>query len=408
LRGSNVGERLHLNTSPPHLPPYRRSRVALRMTASAAIGRFELQRCARCGAVQYPPRESCHRCLSVDLVWTIQSGEGRLISETTLFHSNQEYFRERLPWRLGLIKLGAGPVVVAHLHRSAALAPCDVKVTVWLDRAGQAALIATGPEEGATLQDDPRFFEMSSDPRDRRILITDGTSAVGQSLVGELIAAGAKHIWVGQPPGKSFRPIGIDDDRRLSIVPIDVRSIESTQLAAREFGHLIDVLINSSVYEHAENDISSPAEADPLAQLQSAGQKEMEINYFGLLRLSDAFAGLLRAQAGAPLPAWLNLFSICALVNWPRRSTFSASLAAAHSFSQGLRARLRPAGVRVINVFPGPMPPKVLARSVVLALREGAEDVYPGDIAQDCLAKWLESPKALEREMADQPDVWQG
>jgi NAD(P)-dependent dehydrogenase (short-subunit alcohol dehydrogenase family)/uncharacterized OB-fold protein len=397
-----------MTPSPPHLPSSRRSRAALRMTASAAIGRFELQRCARCGAVQYPPRESCHRCLSIDLVWTIQSGEGRLISETTLFHSNQEYFRERLPWRLGLIKLGAGPIVVAHLHRSAPLAPADVKFTVRLDRVGQAALIATGPEEGTTLQDDPRFFEMSCDPHGRRILITDGTSAVGQSLVGELIAAGAKHIWVGEPPGKSFCPTGIDDDQRLSIVPIDVRSIESTRHAAKEFGHLIDVLINSSVYEHAENGISSPAEGEPLAQVESAGREEMELNYFGLLRLSDAFGGLMRAQAGAPLPAWLNLFSICALVNWPRRSTFSASLAAAHSFSQALRARMRPAGVRVINVFPGPMPPKVLARSVILALREGAEDVYPGDIAQDCLAKWLDSPKALEREVADRQDAQQG
>jgi hypothetical protein len=68
---------------------------------------------------------------------------------------------------------------------------------------------------------------------------------------------------------------------------------------------------------------------------------------------------------------------------------------------------MRPAGVRVINLFPGPMPPKALARFVTLALREGAEDVYPGDIAQEFLAKWLDSPKALEREMASRPDTRQ-
>ena len=34
------------------------------------------------------------------------------------------------------------------------------------------------------------------------------------------------------------------------------------------------------------------------------------------------------------------------------------------------------------------------------ALRSGAEDVFPGDIAQDWLARWRDNPKALERELA--------
>ncbi len=53
-----------LRTRLPTLPPGQRGRVALGMTAAAAEGRFELQQCDDCGAVQYPPREACHRCLS--------------------------------------------------------------------------------------------------------------------------------------------------------------------------------------------------------------------------------------------------------------------------------------------------------------------------------------------------------
>jgi hypothetical protein len=72
-----------------------------------------------------------------------------------------------------------------------------------------------------------------------------------------------------------------------------------------------------------------------------------------------------------------------------------------------------PAGIRVINLFPGPiddewnqliLPPKLapsaLAAALVKALREGVEDVYPGDIAQDWLARWRDNPKVLERELA--------
>lgn len=62
---------------------------------------------------------------------------------------------------------------------------------------------------------------------------------------------------------------------------------------------------------------------------------------------------------------------------------------------------MRPAGVRVINVFSGPIddewnrtlpPPKLtpdaLANALVDALRNGVEDVYPGDVAQEWLKIW--------------------
>jgi short-subunit dehydrogenase len=107
------------------------------------------------------------------------------------------------------------------------------------------------------------------------------------------------------------------------------------------------------------------------------------------------------------------VLSVFALSNFPAHGTFSASKAAAHSLSQCLRAEMRTAGVRVINVFPGPIddewnqtlpPPKVapatLARAVVVALRDGVEDVYPGDVAQEWRERWRESPKVLERELA--------
>ncbi|MBS0318735.1 MAG: short-chain dehydrogenase, partial [Proteobacteria bacterium] len=38
--------------------------------------------------------------------------------------------------------------------------------------------------------------------------------------------------------------------------------------------------------------------------------------------------------------------------------------------------------------------------AIVKALQGGVEDVYPGDIAQDWLARWRDNPKVLERELA--------
>jgi len=77
------------------------------------------------------------------------------------------------------------------------------------------------------------------------------------------------------------------------------------------------------------------------------------------------------------------------------------------------RFEMQPAGVRVVNVFPGPiddewnqtlpapkLKPDALARSITKALQEGVEDIYPGDVAQEWLARWRDNPKILERELA--------
>jgi uncharacterized OB-fold protein len=163
-RGRNSGARSALSETLPALPPSTRSRVALGLTASAALGRFELQRCKRCSTVQYPPREACYRCLSVDLEWVVQPGAGQLIAETTLYHSNHPYFQQRLPWRLGLVRLDVGPTVVAHVHRAVPAAPALVAVAARLDQSGQAVLVARPPGEDSLMNDDPHIRELCGGP----------------------------------------------------------------------------------------------------------------------------------------------------------------------------------------------------------------------------------------------------
>jgi uncharacterized OB-fold protein len=130
------------------LPPSVRSAAAQGLTAAAAKGRFELQVCRNCGAVQYPPREACHRCLGSILEWTLQDGAGELISETLLFHSHHAFFRPYLPIRLGLVRLDCGPTAVVYVDGAIPGVPAPtspstrVKVAALLDKSGNAALVA--------------------------------------------------------------------------------------------------------------------------------------------------------------------------------------------------------------------------------------------------------------------------
>ena len=399
-----------LRTRQMNLPPWARGRTALGMTAAAAEGRFELQVCQRCQAVQYPPREACHRCLSSLLKWTTQAGTGELLSETVLHHSNDSFYRERLPWRLGLVRLDAGPTVIVHLHGDVGAPPAKVRVGVRLDRAGAAVLIGFPPEESEHMADDKMLREMTSDPKFRKILVTDGKTEVGQAIVKALVKAGAEIVWVGHAePWKRLG--GIDDITALpqvALVPLDLTNGRSVTELAGEIGGKVDIVINNAEVHRAFG-IASRRGTD-------AARAEMDINYFGLLRLAQEFGPALRARSAdgeAHAAAWVNLLSIYALSNFPAHGTFSASKAAACSLAQCLRAEMRASGIRVTNVFPGPIddewnqnlpPPKLapaaLASAIVKALKDGIEDVYPGDVAQEWLERWRDDPKVLERELA--------
>ncbi len=402
-----------LRTRLPTLPPAARSRVALGLTAAAARGRFELQVCRDCGTVQYPPREACRACLSPRLDWRVQDGNGELVAETTLRHSHELFFRERMPWRLGLIKLDSGPLVVAHLHGDCGSPPARVRVRAHLDRAGQAALVALPDKDTPHMADDRELRELTCDPKFRKVLVTDAKTPLGQTLVEALVAAGVDLVWAGEaepwkkPPGFER----IEALPQVAIVPLDLTDSRAVKELAGEIGGRVDILINNA--DHHRN--FGIAARDGV----ETARAEMDINYFGLLRLAQEFAPAMRAR-GADGPssavAWVNVLSVFALSNFPPHGTYSASKAAALSLSQCLRAELAPAGVRVINVFPGPIddewnqtlpPPKIaparLAADIVTALRGGAEDVFPGDVAQDWLERWRDNPKALERELAAMP-----
>jgi uncharacterized OB-fold protein len=94
---------------------------------------MRLQRCAACGAAQYPPREVCGVCLSDEVRWEgADSLPGRVLACTRLHHSNEAGFRARLPLVVGLVKFDAGPVAVCFIA-GAAVGGDRVRVRVGAD-----------------------------------------------------------------------------------------------------------------------------------------------------------------------------------------------------------------------------------------------------------------------------------
>src|SRR6056297_3499115 len=65
-------------------------------------GRLVGTKCKQCGLYFFPPRAHCYKCLSSNLEWFEVTGEGRLVTYSTLQYAPAG-FQEDLPYTIGLL-----------------------------------------------------------------------------------------------------------------------------------------------------------------------------------------------------------------------------------------------------------------------------------------------------------------
>jgi NAD(P)-dependent dehydrogenase (short-subunit alcohol dehydrogenase family)/uncharacterized OB-fold protein len=397
------------NPLEPLIMPAARSRATLGLTRAAAEGRFALQVCGACGAVAYPPRDACANCLSDDLPFRDLDTDGVLLAETTLRAPTDAYFRERAPWRIGIVRLGAGPSIVVHLHGDCVEGEA-VRLALKLDRNGAPAMIALPATDTPNMADDKAFRDLTATPKHRRALVTDGRGPIGLAMTQALLRAGAAKVFVGvSEPWKPFaEEAALRALPNVELAPLDLTDGKSVRDCAADLGGKTDILVNTASYVRP---------GGLMTQGIVTAQADIDQSYLGLMRLAQAFGPAMRgrgADGDNSAVAWVNPLFVYALVNYPPYGAYCAAQAACLSLAQCLRAELRPGGVRVINAFFGPLetdwfqplpPPKVtpnaLAAAIVGALEEGLEDVFVGDVAQDVRARLRANPKAVERELAE-------
>ncbi len=81
-------------------------------------------------------------------------------------------------------------------------------------------------------------------------------------------------------------------------------------------------------------------------------KRYIEVNVLGTTDMIRKFAPVLEANGGG---AMVVVSSVASFVNFPCFGGYSASKAALHSITQGVRAELSPRGVLVTVVYPGPI-----------------------------------------------------
>jgi short-subunit dehydrogenase/uncharacterized OB-fold protein len=385
------------------LPPGARSTAAHHLTAAAAKGAFALPCCTACGRFCWPMPEACPACLAPMTLASAPRG-GRVMSATTAEVPAHPYFRDRAPWRVGLVAMDCGPQALVHLH-PAAIPGTTVDLTLMLDRSGQAVLHA-GPK-GGDMASDPQWQEMVADPRDRRILITDARHFAALALAQALSRAGAASIHLGLPdPWKPFAArAAFEEVPGVQLVPLDVTSDRSVADLAAGLAGRIEILVNSADLVRPGGLLGATAAGDARAMGDTLAQ--------GLLRLARGFAPAM-AMRGADgtkgAVAWVNIGSVFGLVPSPGWAGYAAAHAAALALSTALRAELATGGIRLMTVLTGPtedlgfqreglprVTARALAEAVLAGLMRGLEEVVVGDVARDLVARLADNPKGLER-----------
>ena len=206
------------------------------------------------------------------------------------------------------------------------------------------------------------------------VLVTGANRGLGRVLTRALSESGAAKVYgAARDAGSIVEP---------GVVPIEL-DVTDPASVARAVEHCGDVsiLVNNA-------GISSSTGATGSVE---AARLDMEVNYFGTMSMSSAFAPVLARNGGGALVDVLSVLSWYAL---PAASAYCASKAAAWSLTNSLRVELLAQRTLVVGVHVGFMDtdmaagvdapklaPELVAEQIVRALDEGRSEVLADELS---------------------------
>ena len=229
-------------------------------------------------------------------------------------------------------------------------------------------------------------------------LVTGANRGIGLAFVAELAARGARKIYAGVRS-----PADITDEFKglpVEVVPLDVTDLTTVQAAAAACPDVNLLVNNAGLFTNNRLVLA----ADP-----DAARREMEVNYFGVLNMTRAFAPVLGANGGGYIA---NVLSVAGAFPAPFMGGYSPAKAAALFLSSITRSELADQGTEVIALIVGSVDtrmaahvqgrkedPRDIARAGLDSLDRGEHVADTDFMAVDARARYARDPIRYERGM---------
>jgi len=227
-------------------------------------------------------------------------------------------------------------------------------------------------------------------------MVTGANRGLGARLVRRLLEAGAGTVYAtSRTPGSVAADVAADP--RVRTLTLDITDQASVDAAVTLAPDLTVLVNNAGVLAFGsalDGDIDS-------------FERDLQTNYLGTLRVTRAFAPILKRNRPA---AVVNVLTLIALAPVLPMAGYSASKAAAHSITQALRVEMGEQGVHVLGAYPGGIDtdmlagvdaqkaaPELVAERIVAALSAGETMVFPDDASAGAGSVYLQDPVRLEQ-----------
>ena len=209
--------------------------------------------------------------------------------------------------------------------------------------------------------------------QDSTVLVTGANRGIGKEFANAALERGAAKVYA------AVRDVATVADPRVVPAQLDVTHPGRVSEVARELDDVQLVVNNAGVLNVNI----------PLSASLDVARLELETNYLSLVSMTQAFAPVLKRNGGG---ACINVLSVFSYVATPVITTYSASKAAAWSFTNAARIELGRRGTQVVGVHPGPVdtemtaafdldkiPPATVATTALDALEAGEPEAVVDD-----------------------------
>ena len=227
-------------------------------------------------------------------------------------------------------------------------------------------------------------------------IVTGANRGIGKAIADELFARGAAKVYAG------VRDVASVTDDRLVPVALDVTDPAQVNAAAQRLGDVQIVVNNAGI----------GGGSTPLSSDLDRARAELEVNYLGLVSMTQAFAPVLAANGGG---AFVNVLSVVSWVASPSLTTYAASKSAAWSYTNAARIELARSGTEVVGVHVGfvdtdltaalpvdKIAPEEVAISALDALEAGRPEALVDDFSRTVKAHLHDDQRLIYPGVADQ------